>query len=214
MAQVLSVSLEKPESRSLARAAEIIRKGGVVVYPTETLYGIGADAFNADAIGKIYTVKGRGETKPILVIIDSPMMLRLLADEIPGPAQLLMQQFWPGPLTLVFKASTRVPKEVTGGTGTIGVRIPSSLLCVKLSGLCGCPLTSTSANISGGPVCRTIQEIQAVLHEGVDLYLDAGELPDTMPSTVVDVSGDVPRVLREGAVSSELIREVIPQIER
>jgi len=214
MALKLNVSLLRPEDAPLVLAAEVVQAGGMIVYPTETLYGIGTNAFNAQAVDKVHSVKKRTEGKPMLVIIPVVESLHGMVEEITVSAQQLIDAFWPGPLTLVFTATANVPENLTQRSGTIGIRIPSSAFCRRLLSLCGCPLTSTSANISGGMVLSTVEEIQNVLGTGVDLYLDAGVLPESKPSTVVDVTGTRPRLLREGAISFEHIRQVTTNIQR
>jgi L-threonylcarbamoyladenylate synthase len=214
MAQVLSVSLDRPEDDPLLSAAGVIKAGGVVVYPTETLYGIGADALNAQAIEKVHSVKSRTDRKPILIIVHTAGALNGLVEEVPVFARQLMNAFWPGPLTLVFRAGANIPHNLSRGSRTIGIRIPSSPLCLRLLELCGCPLTSTSANISGGPVLRDMSEIRKVLRTGVDMYLDAGILPERRPSTVVDVTGSSPALVRDGAIPFERIQEVTSHITR
>ncbi len=211
MSAVAVVDAEHPDESLVQRAAEVVCSGGLIVYPTETLYGIGADATNPLAIRRVAGAKRRSESKPILVIVNSYEMLKPFVDTIPISAELLMEKFWPGPLTLVFKASRLVPDEISVGTGTIGMRIPSNKLCMMLVAAAGVPLTSTSANIVGEKPARTIQMIRKSL-AGIDLYLDAGEIPESLPSTVVDVSTGVPRVLRHGAIANEKIQQVLPGI--
>ncbi len=205
---------EEVEESTLVAAFDVIRTGGVIVYPTETLYGIGADATNSAAVRKVLQIKKRKDTKPILVIVHSVEILQQLVAEISASAERLMTEFWPGPLTLVFKALREIPEEVTQGSGTVGVRIPSNAFCLKLLRRCNCPLTSTSANISGEPVHRTIDDIKQALDEGIDLYIDAGVLPETKPSTVVSVVPENPKLIREGVISFESLRKVVPTIER
>lgn len=186
----------------------------MIIYPTETLYGIGADATNAAAVQRVYAVKKRKDTKPVLVIVHSKEMLRRVVAAMPGSAERLMEAFWPGPLTIVFQASDMIPNELTQSTKTVGVRIPSNTFCLKLVERCDCPLTSTSANISGEPVHRTIEQIQAALQQEVDLYIDAGTLPESKPSTVVSVVHDPPKLLREGVIDVAQLREILPNIQR
>jgi len=209
MSKTLSVHLDLQDDEPLQQAAEVVRQGGIIVYPTETLYGIGADAFNGAAVRRVQEVKRRSESKPILLIIRSVDMLKGLVTEVPPDAVRLMEAFWPGPLTLIFKAEPGLPRELTQGTGTIGVRVPSSAVCLRLLELSGCPLTSTSANVSGASVPRTVSGIRKALHEGIDLYLDAGELPSHTPSTVLDVSTSRPKILRDGAISRKRLQEFI-----
>lgn len=214
MSRILKVNAVAPEESAISEAAEVVQKGGVIVYPTETLYGIGADARNPAAVQKIIQAKKRKEHKPILVIVHSVEMLRQLVAETPASAEQLMKQFWPGSLTLVFKAIRGIPKELTQGSDTIGVRIPSNTFCLELLRRCNCPLTSTSANISGEPVHRSINEIKQALNEGIDLYIDAGVLPQSKPSTVVSVVGENPKLIREGIISFESLQAVVPTIIR
>jgi L-threonylcarbamoyladenylate synthase len=210
MSLVLKVNSTQPEDKPLILAAEVIQAGGVIVYPTETLYGIGANAWDGAAIAKVRAIKRREGQKPILVVIKDEQQLAMLTNEISAEAKMLIARFWPGPLTLVFKATKEVPDLLSQGSGTIGVRIPSSPFCLRLLALCGCPLTSTSANLSGGPVLHEVNEIRRAIPRGVDLFLDAGKLSPDLPSTVVDVTVSPPRIIREGAVPLTAIREVIP----
>jgi L-threonylcarbamoyladenylate synthase len=212
MALTLNISPANPEDKPLVLAAEVIQAGGVIVYPTETLYGIGANAWDGTAIAKVRAIKQRTDQKPILVVIHSRDQLRSLAATVNENARLLMDHFWPGPLTLVFPASRQVPDMLSRGTGTIGVRIPSSPLCLRLLTLCGCPLTSTSANLSGQPSAQDVREIRRAIPKGIDLILDAGLLPHTLPSTVVDVTVSPPRIIRIGAIEASRLRDVIPTI--
>lgn len=203
------VDREHPDTETLELAAGILRRGGVIVYPTETVYGIGANALDAAAVRKVQEVKARKAPKPILLIIGDKSALHALTTGISGEAEMLIDAFWPGPLTLICNASAMVPEAVTQGTGTVGVRVPSSPFCRGLMRLCPWPVTSTSANISGMPVHRTIGEIREALGPGVDLFLDAGTLPESLPSTVVDVAHGRPRLLRAGAIPAARIGEVL-----
>ena len=212
MALTLAVDREHPADRPLVLAAEVIQAGGVIVYPTETVYGIGANAWDGTAIAKVRALKHRTDQKPILVIVHSQEQLAMVVEDISPLARQCMEVFWPGPLTLVFKASGRVPDLLSRGTGTIGVRIPSSPVCLRLLELAGCPLTSTSANISGMPTLQTAADIRKAIPIGIDLVLDAGVLPPSDPSTVLDVSGPVPKLIRPGAVSEARLREVLPSL--
>ncbi len=212
MALTLQVSLLHPEDKPLVLAAEVVQAGGVIVYPTETLYGIGANAWDGAAIAKVRALKQRMEHKPILVVAHSDEQIRSLVGEPGDVGTRLMAAFWPGPLTLVFKASKQVPDLLSRGLGTIGVRIPSSPVCLRLLELCGCPLTSTSANLTGTPPKYAVDDIRRELPRGVDLYLDGGPLPPSLPSTVVDLSVSPPHVVREGAVSRERLRAVVPAL--
>ena len=212
MSEVLVIDRDRPDDLSLARAAEVVRSGGLIVYPTETLYGIGADATNPRAVRKVFASKGRSEGKPIPVLVDSERMLLDYVREVPPAASLLIRSFWPGPLTIIFHAGDRVPDGLSPGSRTIGVRIPSSPLCVRLVGLVGTPLTSTSANPSGADPSRTIAGMQSGLR-GIDVFLDGGELPESLPSTIVDVTRSRPRIIRAGATPVGRVRALIPEID-
>jgi L-threonylcarbamoyladenylate synthase len=212
MNRVLRIDGEHPDEAVVTQAANIVRNGGIIVYPTETLYGIGADGRNPAAIRKVQQAKQRRESKPILVIVGSVDILVPLVLDITPNASLLMNAFWPGPLTMVFSASTAVPSELTLGTGTIGIRIPSNPFCLSLLEKAGVPLTSTSANLSGEQPARRIEQIEKQL-SGIDLFIDAGELPESQASTVIDVTGSSPKILRQGAVSLDCLRAVVPEIQ-
>ncbi len=212
MALRISIDLEHPEDRPLVLAAEVIQAGGVIVYPTDTLYGIGADALNPSAGNRVHAAKQRKDRKPLLVLVPDGESVSLVCREITPSARVLMEAFWPGPLTLVLPASREVPGEVTQETGTVGVRIPSSTLCMRLLRLAGTPIVSTSANLSGEAPYQSMDEIENALRPFVDLMLDAGNLRESKPSTVVDAITDVPRLLREGAIPAATLRSVLPNL--
>ena len=205
----VAIRSDQPNPEVVVRAATLIRAGGVIVYPTETLYGLGADAGNAAALRRVYELKGREEAKPVLVIVDAFETLRPFVQDITADAQSLMEAFWPGPLTLVFKASLRVPIELTARTGTIGARVPSSDFCRALVKASGRPITSTSANRAGEPPLASIEEIRNSFSGGVDLFIDGGTRLTGAPSTIVDVSTSPPRLLREGAVKWAQIEQTL-----
>jgi L-threonylcarbamoyladenylate synthase len=214
MALRLSVDMNKPADRALVLAAEVIQAGGVVVYPTDTLYGLGANAWNPEAVHRVQAVKRRPEAKPLLVIVHSSRAALDLTEEVTGAGRSLMASFWPGPLTLLFRCGAHVPGAVTQGSGKIGIRVPANKLCLRLTELAGCPVTSTSANISGEAVPGKVLEIERALGPGVDLFIDGGVLPGALPSTLVDVSGPVPRLLREGVIPYEELKRVVSNILR
>ncbi len=213
MALIRRVSPDSPDDASLVLAAEVLQAGGLIVYPTETLYGIGANAFNVRAVRRIRELKRREDAKPILLIIPGEPQLASLTAEVPDVARNLMANFWPGPLTLVFRALPSVPEEITMGTGTVGVRVPASTLCLRLLSMVDWPVTSTSANISGEPSPETAAAIQKSFPSGIDLFLDAGSVGGRKPSTVVDVSGGRVRLIRAGEVPVQRLREVVDDLE-
>jgi L-threonylcarbamoyladenylate synthase len=196
----LVVDANRPEPAALAAAAGILRAGGLVALPTETFYGLGAHAFDDAAVARIFQVKRRPPDKPLLVLVDSLAMIERVAGEVSVRAQRLAARYWPGPLTLVLPAHPSIPAGLTAGTGTIGVRLSSHPVARALVAALGAPLTAPSANPHGGGSPRTADEVIAVLGEGCDLVLDAGPTPGGPPSTVLDLTGTVPTVLRPGAV--------------
>ncbi len=208
----LKVDPSNPENPVLQYAADFIRVGGLVVYPTDTLYGIGASAFNRRAITEVYEIKKREGKKPLLLIVESVDAIKLLVQDVTPLAEKMMETFWPGPLTMIFKASDLLPDLLTREEKTIAVRVPASALCMSLLRLSGCPITATSANIAGLRTPKTISDIKDQLGPGVDLFLDAGELPETKPSTLVDVSEGTPKLLREGAITFDRLKEIAPEI--
>lgn len=193
----------------VSEAARIVQAGGVIAMPTDSVYALGAYAFNEAAVRRVRSIKGRDEGKPILVLIADRSQLEGLAARIPAGAAVLMDRFWPGPLTIVLPASPRVPAALTAGTGTVGVRLPDQPLLVKLLRITG-PLTGTSANRSGKPPAWTAQEVEQSLGADVDLILDGGPASVTRPSTVVE-TGETVRVLREGPVERAAIKTVLAQ---
>jgi L-threonylcarbamoyladenylate synthase len=195
--------------RSATLAAQTILDGGVIVYPTETIYGLGANALEPKIVDKVYRIKQRPKSNPILVLIPNRISLEELVTGIPDTAELLMDKFWPGPLTIVFKASPIVSPILTAGSGKIGVRLSSDDFCRELLSICKIPITSTSANLSGEPNPDSIGIINKLVLDAVDLVVDAGKLTSQTPSTVVDVTNGKVELLREGAVPFEKIREVI-----
>jgi L-threonylcarbamoyladenylate synthase len=207
--RILLLGDESASAEAIRRAADVIASGGLVVYPTETVYGIGADAHDPGALARIPRAKGRDDRKPIIVLVGSSEGVAEFASSVSATAAELMRIFWPGPLTLVFPARPDVPELLTAGTGTIGLRWSPNRVCRDLIRCSGRAITSTSANRSGNPTPASVADIARELGEEVDLYLDAGALEGRLPSTVVDVSGPVPRVVREGAIGA---REVLPVI--
>ncbi len=189
----------------ISRAAEVIAAGGVVIFPTHGLYGLGADAFNPDAVGRIFRIKGRPPDKPLLVLISDPAELHRLAAATRPVTHYLMRCFWPGGVTFVVPARKDLVAELTGGSHRIGVRQTAHPVAMALVQAVGSPLTGTSANISGSGGCARVSDIDPALIEAVDLVLDCGTLAGGPGSTVVDVSDAAPVILRQGAVEGRQI---------
>ena len=185
---------------AFSRCREVISRGGVIAYPTDTYYGLGADPKNPVAVKRLFEIKGRKVDQPILLLIAKADDVKMWTAEINPASEHLMEKFWPGPLTLVFKARTDVLRELTAGTGTIGLRVPGNEVTRSLLNFLGIALTGTSANVSGGSSPQTAEDAAASLGDTVDLILDGGRTAGGRPSTVVDVSTGQPSVLREGAL--------------
>lgn len=198
---IIKVDPERPAA-AVNKAAAVVRSGGVIAFPTRCLYGLGADAFNAEAVARIFRIKQRSRRNPILILIDQTSRLEQLVSQISPAAGRLMEHFWPGRMTLVFKAREAVPPYLTAGSGKIGIRLPGHPVAAALVQALQTPLTGTSANLSGSPGCRRIEDLEFQIANRLDLILDAGALKGGRGSTVVDVTVDPPKILREGEVSA------------
>ena len=200
---------ENPQPEFILQAAEIVKSGGVVVFPTRCLYGLGADAINQKAVERVFAIKRRSEQNPILVLIDHPGQLAKLVKRIPEAATRLMERFWPGRITLVLEARDRLPANLTARTGKIGVRMPGHAVVLALVRAVPGPITGTSANISGRPGCHRIDDLDAQIAGQSDLILDAGILKGGIGSTVVDVTDERLKIIREGEISAEEIKSAL-----
>ena len=191
---------------SIEKAVIILKAGGVVAFPTETFYGLAADATNEKAVDRIFEIKGRSFNNPIALIISKGDDLDLLTDSIPEAAKRLMAAFWPGPLTLVFKASPSVSPRLTAGTGKIGVRITSHPIAHALAAGLGRPITATSANLSGARECATAAAVIGQINSDLVTIIDGGATLGGRGSTFLDVTSDPPAILREGMIPEALIK--------
>ena len=203
--KIYKINPGNPNPETIQEAAGVIRQGGVIAFPTRCLYGLGADAFNPEAVDRIFKIKQRPTEKPILILIDDPIRLKRLVTRVSGAALTTMDRFWPGKVTLVFEARADVPPCLTAGTGKIGIRLAGHPVASSLVRELQQPLTGTSANVSGRPGCHQIEDLPPEVTEQLDLILDAGPLKGGRGSTVVDVTGEIPRVLREGVVPEKEI---------
>ncbi|MGE7386226.1 L-threonylcarbamoyladenylate synthase [Streptomyces sp. NPDC004126] len=193
----------------IAAAAGVLRAGGLVALPTETVYGLGADAENADAVNRIFAVKGRPSSHPLIVHIGGAEQLDDWVEEVSPTARLLAERFWPGPLTLVLRRGRRVPLEATGGLETVAVRVPDHPVALELLAAFGGGVTAPSANRFGSVSPTTAEHVAAELGEAVDLVLDGGPCQVGVESTIVDVTGEVPSILRPGGVTREDLEAVL-----
>lgn len=196
------------DRQAIARGAEILRRGGLVAFPTETVYGLGGNGLDPKAASRIYAAKGRPSDNPLILHIASLGELPPLVRAVPESARRLMEAFWPGPMTLIFEKSPQVPYETTGGLDTVAVRFPSHPAAKGLIREAGVPVAAPSANLSGRPSPTTAQHVAEDLNGRIDMILDGGPVEIGLESTIIDVTGAVPLILRPGAVSLESLREV------
>ena len=198
-----------PSASAVARAVLVLRNGGLVAFPTDTLYALGADASSPQAIRRVFAAKGRSLTSPIPLLVADLTMATRLAGELPEAAVRLAERYWPGPLTLVVPAPRTICTLLTAGTGRIGLRVPDAAVALALIRHFGGPVTGTSANRSGGRDPLDAQEVLRQLGDQVDLVLDGGPLAGKSPSTVVDVTMSPPVVARQGPVRQEEILSLL-----
>lgn len=201
------------DEAALARAAQIIRSGGLVAFPTETVYGLGADALRESAVRKIFTAKDRPHDDPLIVHIAHKHQLALIARNIPQRAWDLAERFWPGPLTLVLPKTEKVPAATTGGLETVAVRAPAHPVARRLIELSECPIAAPSANRFGRPSPTTAQHVLEDLAGRIELILDGGPTPIGVESTVLDLTFEPPMVLRPGGVTLEALREIVGTVQ-
>ena len=215
MPQILKVKPSNPESwgSMIAETQKVLKGGGVIAFPTDTFFGLGANPYNTKAVDKIYSIKGRDPEKPLLLLIDSILKLDDLAEEISEASAKLIESFWPGPLTMLFKPKHTIPKNIT--TGLIGIRQPGNSITRKILAGLNYPLTAPSANISGEDPTTTAEQVKDRLGNKVDLILDAGICRGGEPSTLVDTTKTPVRLVRAGAINFKSIQESLnetPQI--
>jgi len=193
----------------LEAAASAVRRGALVVLPTDTVYGLGCDAFSHRGVAALLAAKGRGRDMPVPVLIGSPRTIDGLAHDVSESARELVQAFWPGALTVVVRAQPSLTWDLGDSSGTVAIRMPLHPVAIELLRETG-PLAVSSANRSGLTPAATVEDAIDQLGDDVAVYLDGGPCADTLPSTIVDVTGETPVVVREGAISVELLRSVVP----
>ncbi len=212
MARRYDCSDASDRATGLREAASAVRRGELVVLPTDTVYGIGADAFNGEAVGDLLQAKGRGRNMPSPVLVGSPNTLHGLVTDFSEQAWELVDAFWPGALTLVARHQPSLQWDLGDTRGTVAIRMPLHPVAIELLTETG-PMAVSSANLTGQPSPQTCDAAQNMLGDSVSVYLDGGPTPDTVPSSIVDVTGKVPVLLRAGALSAAQLREVVPELE-
>ena len=210
---LLKVDAENPNSTIIQTAADIIRKGGLVAFPTETVYGLGADALNGEAILALFAAKKRPLDNPPIVHVADPKEIYRLVLEVPPKAKLIMEKFWPGPLTLIFKRSSLVPKVTVAGLDTVAIRMPKHKVALELIRQSRCPIAAPSANLAGKPSPTTAQHVFEDLNGRIDAILDGGATHIGVESTVVDLSVDPPMLLRPGGTPYETLKRVLGDLK-
>ena len=205
----MKTSLFNDTIENIRTAADIIRDGGLVAFPTETVYGLGADALNSEAVGKVYEAKGRPSDNPMIVHIAETSELAGLTDDISEDMCVLMDKFWPGPMTMIVRRKDIVPDVTTGGLDTVGVRLPSSDVARSLIKESGCPIAAPSANISGRPSPTTAEHVIHDLYGRIDGIICGEDCDFGIESSVIDMTCDPPMILRPGAITREMFSEAL-----
>ena len=206
------IDTENINNEIIEKAARILQKGGLVAFPTETVYGLGANGLNADACRKIYEAKGHPSDNPLILHIGDISQLKSIVSDVPKKAQKIIDAFWPGPVTIVFKKSEIVPSAVSGGLDTVAVRFPSNKTARLIINAAGVPVAAPSANTSGKPSPTKAGHVLHDMDGKIDMIVDGGSCAVGLESTIVDVTGDVPALLRPGAVTKEMLERVIGEI--
>jgi len=213
MTEVVRIDPVRPNPADMARAAACLRRGGLVAFPTETVYGLGAHALDRAAVRRLFEAKGRPASDPLIVHVATMDQLAGLTTTVPDVARTLAQQFWPGPLTLVLRRALSVPPEVTAGLDTVAVRVPAHPVARALLEAAGIPVAAPSANVFSRPSPTRASHVLDDLDGRIDMVLDGGPTPVGVESTVLDLTLDPPVVLRPGAVSVEALRAVVPAVQ-
>jgi L-threonylcarbamoyladenylate synthase len=212
MSPVIDCLTEDGLAEGIAAAAEAVRGGEVVVLPTDTVYGVGVDAFSSDAVAAVLLAKGRGREMPLPVLVPNPQTVDGLAANVPAYARDLIKAFWPGPLTLVLHAQSSLMWDLGDTNGTVALRMPQNDIALRLLTEVG-PMAVTSANVSGQPPPSNILDAATQLGSAVKVYLEAGPSAGGLASTILDCTGEGPVILRAGAVTAGQIQEVLGEIE-
>lgn len=206
------ITIENLDSK-LVEVGEIIRMGGLVAFPTETVYGLGTNGLDSEAVPKIYEAKGRPSDNPLILHISDITELEPLVKDIPELALKLADEFWPGPLTMIFRKSDIVPPVTTGNLDTVAIRMPSNRIARELIKSAGVPIAAPSANTSGRPSPTKAEHVLEDLSGKIDMLIDGGEVDIGLESTIIDVTGDLPVILRPGFITKEMVKEFVGRVD-
>ena len=211
--EIVRINSETPESSLVKYAADQIRSGEVLGMPTDTFYGLAADPFNLRAVERVYDIKTRSRHKPLSLLIESTDQAEELAKPLPEEFYALARKFWPGPLTIIVKAGSRLPLKVTANTGNVALRVPNAKIPLAVVTAAAIPITATSANLSGASECTSAQQVRDQLKGRLNIIVDGGDSPRDIASTIVDLSDDVARwrIIREGAIPADDISSFFAQ---
>jgi len=212
-AEIIKIHHESPEISLVKYAAEQIRAGQVLGMPTDTFYGLAADPFNLRAVERVYEIKSRSRHKPLSLLIESVDQAEDLARPLPDEFYKLARRFWPGPLTIIVKAASRLPLKVTANTGNVALRVPAARIPLEVVKAAAIPITATSANLSGAAECTTAEQVRDQLQDRISIIVDGGTSPREVASTIVDLSDEEARwrVIREGAIPAQEISAFFAQ---
>ncbi len=212
-AEIIKVNCDNPEASLIRYAADHIRSGEVLGMPTDTFYGLAADPFNLRAVDRVYDIKSRSRHKPLSLLIEGIDQAEELARPLPAEFYKLARRFWPGPLTVIVKAASKLPLKVTANTGNVALRVPSAKIPLAVVQAAGIPITATSANLSGEKDCTTAEEVRDQLQNRISIIVDGGVSPRSVASTIVDLTDEEARwrIIREGAIPALEISEFFAQ---
>ena len=210
--KVIKVNEKNPEKELIEQAAQLIRHGKLVAFPTETVYGLGANGLDEEAASKIFLAKGRPQDNPLILHVSSMEEVKPLVKSIPKEAEEIAERFWPGPLTMIFERSSLIPDVITGGLDTVAIRMPNHPVALALIKASGVPIAAPSANTSGKPSPTIAQHVIEDLYGKVDMVIDGGATGVGLESTVLDLTTDVPTILRPGGITLEDLRPIIPDV--
>lgn len=212
-AEILKINSEVPEISLVKYAADQIRSGEVLGMPTDTFYGLAADPFNLRAVDKVYEIKTRSRHKPLSLLIGGVEQAEELAKDLPDEFYALARKFWPGPLTIIVRAGSKLPLKVTANTGNVAIRVPNAKIPLAVVTAAAIPITATSANLSGASECTTAEQVRDQLHGRINVIVDGGTSPRDIASTIIDLTDDGARwrVIREGAIPADQISTFFAQ---